>query len=371
MAQLITKLSDNLKQELKSADEIWVAVALINQYGFDLINSELKQNCIQNYLVGIDLPTEPKTLFELYRLHLKFILQIRVYSDKEYFHPKLYLIRKKNKFTGFIGSSNCTNGGLNSNIELTIQTDDQILCGQLLNWFNTLYTASKPLTKKFLNQYQDHYDTRKKADDQDRKLVSKVKKDLNTEVEVFLKYKKEFLYMLKIYRRLEKYSVIVKERKSAIKDLRTTLDYPNFIKIDVDAFFKIHDLGHIISIPKPTIKREIDRFALLLKTLCDENIDIAQRYDRAISGDLEIRGVKEGLISKILAIHDPEKYYVENQRTLKTLKNYGIEFPRGLTKGERYKFTSKILQDIIQQTNFENLAVLDYYLYMEGEKEAL
>ena len=147
------------------------------------------------------------------------------------------------------------------------------------------------------------------------------------------------------------------------------MDYPYFENIDVDTFFKIKDLGNIISIPKPTINREIERFSLLLKTLCDENIDIASRYDRAISGDLEIRGVKQGLISKILTIHDPQKYYVENRRTLRAFKYYGIKLPSGLTKGEKYKMTSKMLEEICKKINFKSLAVLDYYLYIEGEDQ--
>ena len=84
MNKVITKLSENLIAELKAADEIWVAVALINSQGLKFIIDNLKPNCKQNYLIGIDLPTEPKALTELYKLKLQTNLSVKIYSQKQY-----------------------------------------------------------------------------------------------------------------------------------------------------------------------------------------------------------------------------------------------------------------------------------------------
>ena len=149
MNKLLTKLSDGLFHELKTADEIWVAVALINSAGLKFIQDKLPTDCIQNYLIGINLPTEPKALWSLFEGQLKSDLKARLYTDKETFHPKVYLFRKGNNYKGFIGSANCTNGGLYNNVELGVCVDEQETCMQIKNWFDTLTKVAKPITKKF------------------------------------------------------------------------------------------------------------------------------------------------------------------------------------------------------------------------------
>lgn len=88
---------------------------------------------------------------------------------------------------------------------------------------------------------------------------------------------------------------------------------------------------------------------------------------RAFDEDFKIRGINEGMISKILIIHKPELYYVKNGKTNEALNKYGVEFPRGLTKGYKYKITCDDLIKICNETNIENLAILDHYLYLEGK----
>ncbi|MDX2048551.1 MAG: phospholipase D family protein [Chitinophagaceae bacterium] len=370
MNKLITKLSDNLIPDIKMSDEIWIAVALLNSTGLKFITDKLPEGCIQSYLVGVDLPTEPKALWTLFEWQLKSNLTVNLYTDKEYFHPKLYLFRKRNSYKGFIGSANCTNGGLNDNIELTVSIDDQEICKELKVWFEKLSATAKPLTKKFLQTYQDEYSARRERKRDEERAAKREKQELNEEYEATLTERNEFIRVLKNYRRkATEYNDVVAERKATVKELRSTLDYPNFSNIDIDSFFAIWELGHIIALPKPTIKREIKKFSKLLSMLCDEQTDIAVRYNRALEGDLKIRGINEGLISKLLVIHNPDIYFVKNDKTTTALKKYGIELPRGLSRGDKYKITCKFLRQICKETDIENLAVLDYYLYIEGNDE--
>ena len=368
MNQLITKLSNALANELKSADEIWIAVALLNLDGLNLILENLKQGCKQNYLIGVDLPSDPKALTKLYELKLKQDLQVQLYTDQQYFHPKLYLLKKRNLFKGFVGSANCTRGGLNTNVELTIAIDDQKACSQMLEWFEQLNKSGKPLTTKFITKYQADYIERQKKKKEDERLVKREKKELNNEIKVTFSERNEFLKVLKSYRRAKEYTEVKEIRKNSVNQLRLSLDYPNFNKIDVDWFFSIWELGHIIALPKPTIKREIKTFRKLLLMLCNEQEDVALRYNLALTGNLKIKGINEALISKILAIHRPDFYFVKNSKSDIALKKYGIELPRGLSKGDKYKITCKVLQKICVETNIDNLAILDNYLYYEGNE---
>ena len=99
--------------------------------------------------------------------------------------------------------------------------------------------------------------------------------------------------------------------------------------------------------------------------MSNENIDIALRYDRALAGDLKVEGVSKAFISKVLAAHKPDLYFVKNGKTEKALRKYGIHLPCGLTDGEKYKITCKFLRQVCKDTDIKDLAVLDYYLYLE------
>ncbi|MBO0324054.1 phospholipase D family protein [Muricauda sp. CAU 1633] len=369
MTRVITKLSSIIKSEFKKADEIWVAVALLNNSGLNLVLESLKKGCIKNFLIGIDLPTDPKALKKLYKLQFTSNFNVRIYTNTQYFHPKLYLSKNKTELTAVIGSANCTNGGLNSNVELSIMTTENKSCRDLKEWFDKTYDLAKPLTLQFLSKYQVEYNERLRRKKADEKTASKEKNQLEKEDAVNFVERREFLKVLKSYKQSKEYESIVVDRKESINKLRKSIDYPNFEKIDIDEFFQIWALGHLIALPKPTIKREIKKFRKLLIMLCDESIDIALRYNLALEGKYKIRGINEGLISKILIIHNPSGYYVKNNKTTLALKKFGIQLPRGLSKGEKYKITTKVLKDICKETGIENLSVLDYYLYILGIQE--
>ena len=367
---IVTKLSDNLLPKLKAADELWIAVGMINLDGLLFLLRNTPTNCTRNFLLGVDLPTDPNALGKLNELQLKSNLNVRLFTESEFYHPKIYLKRSSNTFSGFIGSANCTNGGLNKNIELTIQVDDQTICTHLKSWFDSVFDRAKPLTSSFVKTYRAHYSERRRRKSEDEQAARDEKKAFTQKLEITLKQKNAFIRILRGYRQRHDYEDIRLKRQKSISELRSSLDYPHFDNVDVDLFFSIWELGHIIALPKPTIRREITKFSKLLRVLCDERMDVAQRYERVLAGDLRIRGVNKGLVSKILAIHNPTEYFVKNAKSEGALRKYGIELPRGLSRGEKYKITCRFLKEICTETSIENLAVLDYYLYLEGQNAA-
>ena len=368
MATIITKLSDNLLVEIKEADEIWIAVALMSFNGLEFIINNIKLSCRQNYLIGIDLPTDPKALKVLHKLQFKPDVKVSIHTDKAYFHPKLYLIRKEATYVAFIGSANCTDGGLSNNVELTIRIVDQVACEELAKWFTQYFKSGKSLTTRFIKQYQIEYSKRRGRKKQDEQTAEKEKKTLNEEIKITDLENNKFIKVLKQYRNKNNYPEILNERQETIKNLQRALDYPNFQNINIDEYFSYWDLGHLIPIAIPGIKRELLRLKILLKYLCNENIDISLRYDKALKGDLKVEGVNKAFISKVLVTHRADLYFVKNGKSEKALKKYGIEFPRGLTDGEKYKVMCNFLGGVCKETNIENLAVLDYYLYLEGNE---
>lgn len=367
--ELITNLSEKLKDKLINADEIWIAVALINLDGLNFILDNTRKTCKHNFIIGIDLPTDPKALKVLNELQLKTNLDVSIYSDSNNYHPKLYLLSKDNDYSAFVGSANCTNGGLKNNIELTTLIHDNNLCAELLEWFNDIKLRSKPLTTEFVIEYKKDFEQRQERSKQEKIWVQKEKKKLNSEHEAIIKEKTKFLQVLKNYRKGYDYNETVAIREKNVQDLRKYLDYPKFENIDLDAYYAEWELGHLIPIQKPSIKRNIEKLKTLLKYITNENIDISIRYEKAINGNIKVDGISKAFISKVLTIHKPELYYVKNGKTEKALQKYGIKFPRGLSEGEKYKITNNFLQKVCLETGIKDLTVLDFYLYTEANIE--
>lgn len=336
---IIQTLAPDLKEVLKKADEIWVAVALITSYGLKFINDNISKKCKQNYLVGINLPTEPKALKQL--LKFSHELSVNLILQKEFYHPKVYLVRKGSKYTAFLGSANCTAGGFYKNIEISIKIENQRNCRELLMWFENLRKDSKPLTDSFIMDYTISYNKRVERKKADEHAVKKEKNKFNEEIKLNQKKRTDLVKMLKKYRANKEYQAVKKKQNRAVEELKLSLDYPKFAKIDVDRFFKLWDLGRLIEIPKTKIKLEIKKFSRLLRMICDEKNDIEIRYDKALAGNFKIWGVSEGLISKVLTIHDPQKYYVKNKKSDSVLGKYGLQLPKELTPGAKYEFTLK------------------------------
>ena len=112
MIQQKLKLSLELKHILMDCDEIFVGVALISDKGFKFIQDHISKAAKQNYLVGIGLSTSPKVLSELKAREGSELFKSKIYHKlNELFHPKVYIIKKGNKLTAIVGSSNCTDGG--------------------------------------------------------------------------------------------------------------------------------------------------------------------------------------------------------------------------------------------------------------------
>ena len=369
MTTIIQKLDQKLNVELRKADEIWIAVALITKDGLNFILENTPKSCRQNYLIGTDLPTDPKALKTLYDLGITDDFNVRYYSRNKYYHPKVYLTKEKNRYTAFLGSANCTLGGIKNNIEISVKLDDQKSCNDLLAWFESLQKDSKPLESSFLDDYTIAYQTRVKIKREDEKVANQVKDKFNEEFEATFKKQSELLRFLSKNREGKNYHQVKRERDNVVKELRVSLDYPDFNDINIDHFFQIWELGHIIEIHKPKIKLKIKKFKLLLSMICDESIDIATRYDKALKGKYKIKFVSEGIITKVLTVHDPENYFVKNDMSDAALKKYGVNIPKSLSKGQKYKATAKLLKKICKETKIGNLAILDHYLYLEGSKK--
>jgi len=362
MTQIIEKLGPELKKALKEAEEVWVAVALMNEAGLQEIESNIPTTAKVTYILGIHLPTHPKVLKTLFQQEL-INENIRLFLyRKAVYHPKVYLIKKKGGFTCFIGSGNATNGGFLSNIEMGVKVETQN-GGEVLDIINAYIKDSIKVTADFLKEYSELYEERKKAEKANKRLTEKVIKIAVNDYEVTSELRKEFIKHLKAYKRKKHYEATVNGRKMALKSLRQSLDYPRFQDVKLEEFFKIQDMGHLLEIPKPSIWADLDKFRLMLSYLNDSITDLAEKYDMAYSGPLKMPGISSAMISKILMICDPITCWVENKKSLSTLDYYGLKLPKGMTPGQKYKAKALFLKSICEEAEIPDMTILDAFLY--------
>lgn len=122
-------LLDILKPSLEKADEIKMGVAFAKYSGLSLIQDDIKK-CLENkgkveFVLGLDFrTTEPKALRTILGmakggLHVKlFCFSDPSSDDTPVYHPKIYLLSRKDRTVISIGSSNLTAGGLKNNVEV-------------------------------------------------------------------------------------------------------------------------------------------------------------------------------------------------------------------------------------------------------------
>ena len=157
---IITNLEAHLIPALSDAEEIWIAIALLSDSGYQKIQNVLQNNPHhppQHYLIGVDLPTAPSALWSIQRQLSPGRLQARLAKYPEVFHAKVYITRKNGALTAIAGSANLTDPGLNRNHEISYLITHQEHCQQLLQWFQRLYVKAYPLDETNITEYERTY----------------------------------------------------------------------------------------------------------------------------------------------------------------------------------------------------------------------
>ncbi|KAB1066131.1 restriction endonuclease PLD domain-containing protein [Salibacter halophilus] len=237
---MILNLKKELEQLLPKAQQVYVASALIKKGAFSFIEGLLPEDCYRKYLIGVHLPTDPVILNQFLMAHNYRVG--RVVLGSTIFHPKVYILKIDQKLVAFIGSANTTDGGLEKNVEVSARVDDQNQCNLLVDWFQEVYSTSKPITTQFVEDYKKFFDRskqrayREKADLND--FLSKEPLTTNTQVDDNQFFKQEhFDAYQSIY--WNDYGDKANEQRKKVKEKFKQLHYSI-----VDRFneFHLHDL---------------------------------------------------------------------------------------------------------------------------------
>tara|TARA_Y100000034_G_scaffold134953_1_gene205001 strand:- start:992 stop:2176 length:1185 start_codon:yes stop_codon:yes gene_type:complete len=161
-----------LEKMFNGAQEVYITVAFLKYSGLkvikDIIEDTLKNNGNVNFIVGLDLyVTEPNALYELLDLcQKKYRLEFYLFNSKSStFHPKMYASKGSKKSSVLIGSANLTNGGLSSNVEASIYSEnDDLLFEECKKFFSDLIQNSncKKASALDIREYELQYTVFKK-----------------------------------------------------------------------------------------------------------------------------------------------------------------------------------------------------------------
>jgi len=173
----IIKLQSQLSNELKTATDVCVASAIVSDAGLGFLLNEIDTSCKVRLLIGIDLPTPDSVFKRLLELNNENV-DAKVFIKQGFFHPKLYLVKGKNK-TVFIGSGNFTEGGLAGNIELFHKIIEADYYDDYENWFNQYFKLGTEITEEWLNEYSLLYQDRNEFDATDKRRVGDFKRRLS------------------------------------------------------------------------------------------------------------------------------------------------------------------------------------------------
>lgn len=234
-----------LSKELRHAQSVWIASAMISHKGWSFLQKNLPKNAIQFYLIGIDLATDPK-VFESILTNAD--INARVYETRYTFHPKTYLIqRKDDSFTAFVGSSNTTGWGLEKNVEMNFQINDQNECRKLLTWFNSLFYDGYLVTHDFVTDYKAKFKRTSLKVKEIEKEVETIKSNLTKAKGQFFSRNHHAVFHEK-YHEIENENLknIRKEVSTKLKELHSSI-YPQFNTYGLTDLHCHHSKREIVS----------------------------------------------------------------------------------------------------------------------------
>lgn len=356
--KFVQNIGSLIKEYICHSEHIDIAVALASQTATDLLEN-MRKGCQLRFVVGIDLPTPLEVLKNLMK---KYGNNVRIYNS-EMFHPKVYLFTlldgtKK----AILGSGNFTSGGLYENIEASVLIENVDIIIELENWFHAIYISSQPITEEFLINYKEYIDIEMKHHAKKKKCMIR----LHPKLDVYAKIREDAIKLLRSKMKERRFIEAVNERPNVVRRLRKCIDLENhFEGFDLNAFFKIQELGNIRSSYKSCIleAKQKGKLADVLSMLIDENIPLNKRFDKALDKTSKVRGLGINFLSKVLCVYNPDQYVIWNKPAENFFNRIGLIPDKGLTHGEQYQFYCNFFREVCKNAGVPDMAALDALIW--------
>lgn len=141
---------------LQQAEHCYIATAAISEEGFDFIRSRIPTKTKMEIVTGLEMPTSPGVLQRIWR-NYQGRISLHIYTRNR-FHANLYIFDLPyRKSVAFVGSGDCTLGGLKDSDELFYRINDAKEIENLKSWFVGYYEFAQPLTEEIVSEYTSRY----------------------------------------------------------------------------------------------------------------------------------------------------------------------------------------------------------------------
>jgi hypothetical protein len=148
--------------------------------------------------------------------------------------------------------------------------------------------------------------------------------------------------------------------------VRSSLGYPRFAfdRRGWERFYKVWEMGHLIEVYKNSVYAN-RRLRPSLRRLVNERLPINQRVTSMVSptGRHHIGGFGLNAISKILAVHRPNKWPVHNNPVAESLRHFGYRPARGASAGQRYEAFARFMSRFLRESAAPDMIALDAFFY--------
>jgi HKD family nuclease len=375
-----------LRSSLAQAHEITICVAFMKHRGIthllDVLSSALQRRARVTIVAGLDFYlTEPAALEELYTLlrkHRGGRLLIADRSSRTY-HPKVYLWSTNEFVHAVIGSANCTDGGLRTNVEASayLVAADGSACAA--EWKKlTVDLAKEPrakvATRPLLSRYAREYETyHARVDRAQRAAERAVRGQFQLDPRRLSKY-------LRAYRLDQKQQ---KNRRARVQNYHTAKRVLNGMlrhpPASRRAFLQIYE--SLVGAPAApgwwhsgglfrSKNRIADNYRQFLRML--REVPSAVRatpevaFDRLMAHARRIKGLGVNVVTEILNTYAPRKFAVLNENPVGSLERMGFERFGSLNKtvitAADYARFNELASELARRARFSDLSHVDHFL---------
>ena len=374
-----TKENNHLKvirEKMKDATAINMAVAFFKTSGlnalFPYLHNAIKIGTPVNIIVGVDFAlTDPDALMRVYKLFKKSSnANLYLANPKGTFHPKIYMISQDDEHAIICGSANCTNGGLLSNEECSLnveaRTGDSIV-NEVGSYFSQLVKEDFVRAATYLSilNYKNFFERQKKT----RKYIEQkpIRHELDYEIlkEYLLDWKAE-----------ENVSVFHQEKRQAYLEAKEVLNnIASTSKMTSSQFRGLYEMlvgvkgnmnkslwysGSIYRHKERTI-RDANKFRQLVRKI-KANIKKSPQELWSMVKDMKVDGVGVNIKAEIMMTYSPSKFPNLNNNPIRSLQEAGcyLKNPNSF-KGEDYQAYSDLLKEIGSELDLKNMLEIDSF----------
>jgi hypothetical protein len=371
-----------LGKALRTATRITLATAFAHRSGWSLLSPHISKSSATSLrlIAGLNFcRTEPGVLSDWLRLGERRPVDayLATPSSGRVFHPKILLVDAPTSFA-IVGSGNLSAGGLRDNFECGLYTRDSTVLNALRQWTDHLCSEqiSARLDQAAIDAYLPKYRAAQRDLKNARKLQRKAEREIREHADaVMIRWDAAVSQARRYFKGAGFRRDWNGEWRSGASQIRRTLHAPsfNFSKEEWREFYSILPFGHLIALNRDKAFRQRRRLQAGLRQLAplfDEDIVEVPRLDAVLEpdGKFYVSGVGLNVVSKVLAVHSPNRWPVYNGAVKTALSRFGYSPPRGASAGAKYLSFARLMRKFRRETGAPSLLALDPFFYREYEK---